>query len=421
MKNNSRQDRIPGYLYALDGLRAVSLLLIVMFHTWQQSWISYHWKPAGMTHYLFNLETLQRCGYVAIDSFFVLSGFCLFYPIARDMFGESKFGGWKSFFIKRARRIYPSYLLMLLIMLFVPKLAYGCDMRNFTEVVKHYLTHILFIHTWNAKTLGSTISTAWTMGIECQFYVIFPLLCIPFRKKPVATFAGMVIFSLGLRLFMLSYKDIGAMVMQAATPAYFDVFGFGMIAAYFVVYARNNARSLMDKLKPFMTLISALCLFLAVCYMYWLNRAQFPDGFSKDVYFRFLYRGIFAALIAGFIFTACFSYSFWEKKICGNKLWIFLSAISYTVYLWHQNIYIFLKNTNLMGAVTERPMDDRSAMWRMTLICLAASVIIGWLVTNYIEAPIVKYGFKGAFDKLLTRLQFKEEKKTTKRVHSKKR
>lgn len=408
MANNSRENQIPGYLYALDGLRAVSLILIVMFHTWQQSWIGYQWKPSWMNHYLFNLDILQRCGYVAIDSFFVLSGFCLFYPIARDMFGESKFGGWKNFFIKRARRIYPSYLFMLLIMLFIPKLSYGCNMRSFSDVLKHYLTHILFIHTWDAKTLGSTISTAWTMGIECQFYVVFPLLCIPFRKKPVITFAGMAFFSLGLRLVLLSYADISAMVIQAITPAYFDVFGFGMLAAYFVVYARNNARALMDKIKLFMTLISALCLFLAVCYMYWISRVRFPNGFNGDVYFRFLYRGFFAALIAGFIFTACFSHSIWEKKIWGNKLWIFLSSISYTVYLWHQNIYIFLKSTNLMGAVTERPMDDRPAMWRMVFICIICSVIIGWFVTKYIEAPISKYGYKGCGYKILEAFKLKK-------------
>lgn len=105
--NNSRQSDIPGYLYALDGMRAISLIFIVIFHTFQQSWIFYNLKISP-DKYLFNFEIFQRYGYVAIDSFFVLSGFCLFYPIARSMFGECEFRGWKNFFIKRARRIYPS-------------------------------------------------------------------------------------------------------------------------------------------------------------------------------------------------------------------------------------------------------------------------------------------------------------------------
>lgn len=79
--NNSRQSDIPGYLYALDGMRAISLIFIVIFHTFQQSWIFYNLKISP-DKYLFNFEIFQRYGYVAIDSFFVLSGFCLFYPIA---------------------------------------------------------------------------------------------------------------------------------------------------------------------------------------------------------------------------------------------------------------------------------------------------------------------------------------------------
>lgn len=392
--SNSRQERIPGYLGALDGLRAVSLIFIVMFHTWQQSWI-YANIQLTPTMKLFDLELIQRFGYVAIEAFFVLSGFCLFYPIARDMFGESKFTGWKQFFIKRVRRIYPSYLLMLLLLLIFPALSWVTyDVNNTADVAKHFLTHVFFVHTWNNATLGSTISTAWTMGIEVQFYVLFPLICIPFRKKPIATFIGMLLIGQGLRLYLAGTTDISPMVIQAITPAYFDVFGWGMISAYFVVYARNKIKCI-DRLKLCMTIISALSIFLAVGYMYWLKGAQFPKGYSADVYFRFLYRGVSAAFIAIFLFSACFSYDFWGKTLWGNKFFVFLSSISYTVYLWHQNIYIFLKKVNIPYTTKNPVMNDRAAMEGMIFICITASIIIGVLVTKYIEGPIVKYGFKG--------------------------
>ena len=106
---NSRKNDIPGYLYALDGMRALSLIFIVMFHTFQQSWIFYNLK-IGPNKYLFNFEIFQRYGYVAIDSFFVLSGFCLFYPIARDMFSESKFQGWKNYILICRRNVRPEKL-----------------------------------------------------------------------------------------------------------------------------------------------------------------------------------------------------------------------------------------------------------------------------------------------------------------------
>lgn len=396
MNGNSRQERIPGYLYALDGIRAISLILIVIFHTWQQSWIFWDIKT-GPSDYLFNLEMFQRHGYVAIDAFFVISGFCLFYPIARDMFGESTFSGWKNFFIKRARRIYPSYLLMLVLLLIFPVLSYDIyDKSSVIDVAKHFLSHVFFVHTWNKSTLGTTISTAWTMGIEVQFYLLFPLICIPFRKKPLLTFAGMFAFSQMLRYVLVGTVNVGEMTIQAITPAYLDVFGWGMISAYFVVMARNKIKNI-DKLKLCMTIMSALCIFIAVGYMYWLREARMPEGYNENVYFRFLYRTIFSAAIAGFIFTACFSYDFWEKKIWGNRFFVFLSGISYTVYLWHQNLYIFLKKINVPYSAQNPVMNDRPAMEGMVLICLTLSVIIGVVVTKYIETPIVKYGVKGCF------------------------
>ena len=396
MSDNAREARIPGYLYALDGLRALSLILIVIFHTWQQSWIFYEIRLNASTN-LINLVLFQRYGFVAIDSFFVLSGFCLFYPIARDMFGERPFGGWKDFFVKRVRRIYPSYTLMLILLLIFPVLSWNTNnLSDPLDIARHFFSHLFFVHNFDEGTIGSMISTAWTMPIEVQFYLIFPLLCIPFRKKPVATFIAMSAAAVGLRLAFISCTDITRMVIQGIPFAYLDVFGCGMISAYFVVYARNKLKNI-HKLKPLMTLLSAACMVAGVGYMIWLKQMRLPQGFSgDDVYFRFLYRGVFAACMAGFIFTACFSCDFWEKKIWGNRFFVFLSSISYTVYLWHQNIYIFLKRVNVPYTTADPVMADRVAMDGMSLLCLSASLIIGVAVTKYIETPIVKYGYRGA-------------------------
>ena len=401
MGADSRERRIPGYLSALDGLRALSLILIVMYHTWQQSWIYLNLR-LGPNMYFPNLVIFQRYGYVAIDAFFVLSGFCLFYPVARDIFGERRFTGWKDFYIRRARRIYPSYVLMLLILLLFPALSWVTN--NITDprdLAKHFLSHLFFVHNFDEGTLGSTISTAWTMAIEVQFYVLFPLLCVPFRKKPAATFLAMSIAAVGLRLALLCCANITRMVNQAIVFSYLDVFGCGMLSAYCVVWARNRLKNI-EGLKPLMTLISAACIAGGLGYMFWLRNMRVPDGVpGGDVYFRFLYRGLFAALMAGFLFTACFSCDFWQKRIWGNRFFVFLSSISYTVYLWHQNIYILLKRINGPYTTMDPVMSDRAAMEGMVLICLASSVLIGVLVTRYVEGPIVKYGYRGCAQRIL--------------------
>lgn len=395
---NNRQNTISGYIYVLDGLRAVSLILIFIFHTWQQSWISYRLQLTN--HFtLFDFTLFQQYGYLAIDAFFVLSGFCLFYPIARDMFGESKFKGWKDFFIKRVRRIYPSYVIILIVLILVPELSQRqYNVSSFIDVFKHTVFHLLFIHNFDSSTLMSMAPTAWTLAIEIQFYLLFPLICIPFKKKPVLTFIGMFILSQLTRFYMICFTDINQHV-QSFTLSYIDIFGCGMLSSYFVVYARNNLKNI-DKMKLLMTLLSIICIFAAGCFFIWIKKIHFPQGFDGVTYFRFLYRIIFAVLLAGFIFTACFSYDFWQKKIWGNRLFTFLSSISYTFYLWHQNIYILLKRKGIPYTTSNPVMNDRSAMEGLTLICLVSTLIISVVVTKFIEQPIAKYGYKGCFKKI---------------------
>lgn len=399
MGAEKRERRISGYLPALDGVRVLSLMLIVMFHTWQQTWISYSLRLNATTN-LFNFEIFQRYGYVAIDTFFVLSGFCLFYPVARDMFGERRFGGWRNYFVKRLRRIYPVYALMLLVLLLFPAMSWTTNnISDPRELARHFLSHLLFVHNFSEATIGSTISTAWTLAIEAQFYLLFPLICVPFRRRPAATFCGMALISVGLRLFMLSRFEMNKMVYQAIPFEYLDVFGFGMLSAYGVVWARNRVKGI-HRLRLPMTLLSLACAGAGIGYIYWL-RAMASRGLTGgDVCFRFLYRGLFAAVMALLIFSLCYSYDFWQRKVWGNRFFAFLSSISYAVYLWHQNIYILLKRLNIPYSTMDPVMSDRHAMDGLTLLCLSSSLLIGWLLTKCVEGPIVKYGYAGCARKI---------------------
>ena len=395
-----RQKTIPGYLYILDGLRAVSLILIFMFHTWQQSWIFYRLQLTR-NFTLFDFTKFQAYGYLAIDSFFVLSGFCLFYPIARDMFGESTFKGWKDFFFKRVRRLYPAYIIIILVMIIVPKLSQvQYNLSDPLDVAKHAVMHLLFLHNLDPQVLMSFTPTAWTLTMEVHFYILFPLICIPFRKKPILTMIGLIVIAQLCRFYLIAQVDV-TQQSQSWTLSYLDVFGWGMLSAYFVVYARNKLKNL-DKMKLLMTIISIVCIYILVGFFKWIASSTFPSGVDYGTYFRFLYRGVMSAVIALFLFTGCFAYDFWQKSIWGNRFFIFLSSISYTFYLWHQNIYIFMKKTGIPYTTQNPVTDDRAAMEGLTFLCLASSIIIGVVVTKFVEQPIAKYGYKGYFKNIYT-------------------
>lgn len=395
----NRTKDIPGYLYGLDGLRAVSMLLIWMFHAFQQSWI-FAVFPQNSAHHLINLTLLQQYGYIAIDAFFVLSGFCLFYPIARTMFEGTPFGGWKSFYYKRVKKIWPSYLFMLFALLIVPALSYGTNDLHGWNYWKHFVYHVFFIHNISPETIGSTISTAWTMAIEVQFYLVFPLFAWCMKKSPALTLLGGTVLSHTLRLYYATKGDTSAFV-QGNPLLYFDIFLWGMVAAYAVVWARNRCPNMKNTgVQSAMTVASAAALGLLYQILRWMNEVSFGEitGAAAATVFRFLYRPLIAFLFAAFLFAVSNSLPFWEKKVWGNRFFIFLSTISYNFYLWHQNVHIFFKEVvprGIPAGMSDVATASLKTRWIYLGVTLMCSLIIAVFTTYLIEQPFAKYGFRG--------------------------
>ncbi len=391
---NVRQRSIDGYLPALDGLRAICTILIFAFHNWQQTWLSAKWNLGG---HLINLEPLQRYGYIAIDAFFVLSGFGLFYPIARNMFGECGVISWRDFYRKRARRILPGYYFMLLILLIFPVLSYNTyNIHSAADIFKHFGLHALFLHIYRPETLGSVISTAWTLGIEAAFYVFFPFLSALFHKKPIPVFAAMFVLSQSLRLLTAMNPKVDIFVM--VNPLlYIDVFGCGMLAAYAVVFARNRLRFISCIRIP-LTLISILCLVGIYYYTLWMGSA-YMEGLDGASYHRLLYRWIPSGLFALFLFSASYSVKGWQR-FWGNRFFAWLSTISYSFYLWHQNIHIALKKLHIPPTTTNPVMQDKHAMILFLILSIVLSLAAATFSTYCIEQPITKYGFLGCMRRM---------------------
>ena len=107
MKNSDYDTK---YIKVLDGIRALSILIIVWFHFWQQSWL---------LPYLGNisLDFIPRYGFLLVDMMILLSSFCLFIPYARSMVYKEEMPKTKDFYIKRVARIFPSYFLSMIIAL----------------------------------------------------------------------------------------------------------------------------------------------------------------------------------------------------------------------------------------------------------------------------------------------------------------
>lgn len=144
----------PGYLPALDGLRALAVLAVVMSHSWAQA------LPGG---------------WVGVDVFFVLSGFLITSILLRehDRTGRISF---RNFYLRRALRLLPALALTLVLGVLIAYLLYP---GSSTDTSKEAIAAVFYVANW-LVALGQVHSGllihTWTLSIEEQFYWTWPLV-----------------------------------------------------------------------------------------------------------------------------------------------------------------------------------------------------------------------------------------------------
>ena len=154
-----------------DLLRAVAILLVMLVHL-----------PLEATPY--GLVTIRNYGWLGVDVFFVLSG----YLIGTQLFKEIvETGGvdLKTFYLKRALRIFPAYFVVLALYAFVPLFRDTPNMQPLWRFATFTVNFGLDPRTGNAFT------QAWTLSVEEQFYLVLPVLAMVFVGR-LSVFASMV-------------------------------------------------------------------------------------------------------------------------------------------------------------------------------------------------------------------------------------
>ena len=148
-------------LPALTGIRSLLALTIMLFH----------FTPNGLTwaaHPRFTLYPLINIGYVFVSFFFVISGFILYYNYAHRPGGV----GAVDFWVARASRLYPVYLLTLIVS--IPMLATEWQARSHTQFVLGVITTPLLIQGFFPRLAIFWNTVSWTLSCEVALYLLFP-------------------------------------------------------------------------------------------------------------------------------------------------------------------------------------------------------------------------------------------------------
>ncbi len=366
-----------------DGLRGFAILWVLAYHTWLFSWFTPYLKAFGHD---VPVSVLPRVGYLGVELFFLISGFCLFIPDARSAVLGTSSLGLRAFARRRAVKIVPSYALALLVTVpFALEYLHGPS-----ELWPALVTHAAFVQNFYDDAFGKANSVFWSLAIEVQFYLVFPLLAWTFRRAPLPTAAAMVLTAIFYRVLLAGCCLEDEVVMRQL-PAYLDVFACGMLAAYVVTWLharqptphRSGGRVGMRAAATIIALGLAALIFalLQTC-----DAVQYaPHGRARWDRFG---RTELAALMGAFAVASCFAMRFW-RAIIANPVFVFLSIVSYNMYLWHTLILIWLWKHDVPRAATPNPHDDDH--WKFAYIALGwiAVLAVSTAVTYFIERPLL--------------------------------
>jgi len=160
-------------LRGIDALRGVAALGVVLFHAIEQG---KNVVPNNLLEYPVRLvQFASSFGYIGVFLFFVISGFCIHLQWARSKAAgikpDIRFG---SFWKRRLRRLYPPYVIALLLYLLLAAYTVGLDLTHF--VVYDIGMHLLMLHNLDPHTCYTINGVFWTLAIEEQLYLAYFLL-----------------------------------------------------------------------------------------------------------------------------------------------------------------------------------------------------------------------------------------------------
>ncbi|WP_338518260.1 acyltransferase family protein [Alteromonas gracilis] len=335
-----------GFRLDIQGLRALAVLSVVFFH------ISPRHIPGG---------------YLGVDIFFVISGYLIIGQIWRKLSCEQF--SFADFYANRFRRLAPSLIAMISVSsvvaycLFLPS-EFEQLANSALSSLFYYSNFWFYSHSgyFDSKLEFAPLLHTWSLSVEEQFYLLFPLILLGVSKYCKSTKQACVILLViavcffSLSEWVLSYDSS---LSFYASPTRFWQFMIGGIVAIVPATKLNHGVRIALVLAGLFTTITLLFVFN--------ENTSFP--------------GVNAVPIT--IATALIIYARIEKGVIhyalANKLSQFFGNISYSFYLWHWPVIVFYK-TIFIGSYV---LHDK-------LLVLIVSIVLGTLSYFIVETPLRK-------------------------------
>ena len=357
------------YIPSLDGLRAFAVLAVIAYH------MGMPWATGGL---------------LGVTIFFVLSGYLITSLLVIEFQGTGRIN-LPDFWLRRIRRLFPA------IVFSVVTIAVLCtifDHALLTKLRPDVLPSLLFFNNWwqifhnvsyfDALGSPSPVTHFWSLAIEEQFYLIWPVLLFIMMKLGVKK---RVLSIMTLVLALLSAIDMAVLFDPHGDPSrvYYgtDTRAFSLlIGAWLAFVWPSNQLGATDSVNISVRARRALDGVGILAFVGLVLMVAFCDGFSPFLYYGglVLCSILTAIVIAVLVHPASILSKFW-----GLPPFVWIGKRSYGIYLWHYPILLLMVPQN---GFSETP-------WWMLLLALAVIFAISAFSYTFVENPI-RHGAIGA-------------------------
>ena len=371
------------YIKELDGIRAIAVIMV----------LAYHLKLA-----------LFKSGFLGVTVFFVLSGYLITGILISEVEEEGTID-LKNFWLRRIRRLVPAVMSMAVVIIFVSAVV---NRIIFTKGCKDFLASVLGFNNWwqifnkvsyfEAAGVTSPFTHCWSLAIETQFYLIYPLILLGIyklvksrgegRAKRGLLFAGvtllLALISVILMIVLFDPQQDASRVYYGTDTRAFSLL-FGALLAILWEY-RMVPRRLSASVNMVLGSVSFAVLLVMTIAI---------NGSSN-----FWYRGgqFFGTILTVLMVYAVSGRKTWLSRFLSNPVLKWMGDRSYSIYLWHYPIILLISK-------------GIKASWWITLIEIVLSVVLAELSYRFIETPI-RHGIIGEYLNILrSRPKSRQEKK----------
>ena len=369
----------PNYRADIDGLRAVACLAVVFYHAFPSC------LPGG---------------FIGVDIFFVISGYLISSILYRHLFNQDDPGRVHivDFYSRRVRRIFPALILVLFTTFILGVLFLYPN--EFKLVLKHIIGGSTYVSNFvlyneaddyfNVDSKFKPLLHLWSLGVEEQFYLVFPIFLWVIYKLRLNFVLSLTIFS--IVSFVLNYNAVkhGQVSKAFFMPwTRFWELSLGSVLSYIEISYVNNLYSIKEH-KIYKTLLTPIFKFsnnnqkIIKNLISIVGIALIVSGLSL-IENNGVYPGAKALIpVFGAIFIiAGGKDAYINRYLLANKVMVFLGLISYPLYLWHWPLLSYLFFIEGDGQLTY-----------LRIAVILISLLLATVTLLYIE-PKLRYGKHG--------------------------